>query len=302
MQTYDELPTEAQNEAARDLDTLGTGELLALMLDEERRVPDAVAAALPAVGAVVDRAVAALAGSGRIVYVGAGTSGRLGVVDAAECPPTFGTPPGRVVGLIAGGREAVFAAREGAEDDADAGAADVAALHVGPADLVIGIAASGVTPYVRGALTAAAAAGAGTALVTAGDPTGARADIVIRLATGPEVLAGSTRLKAGTATKIVLNLISTAAMVRTGRVYDNLMVDLRAGSAKLEARARRLVLQLTGVSEERARELLAAADGEVKTAVLMARAGLGPEEARGRLRAAGGFLRGALGEAGKEGS
>jgi N-acetylmuramic acid 6-phosphate etherase len=268
--------------------------MLRALLDAERKTPEVVAGALPEIERVVERAAAALREGGRIVYAGAGTSGRLGVLDAAECPPTFGVGADRVVGLIAGGREAVFAAREGAEDDEAAGAADLRAMAPGPADLVIGIAASGVTPWVRGALAAARAAGAATAFVTASEPRGIEADTVVRIPTGPEILAGSTRLKAGTATKLVLNLVSTGAMVRTGRVFGHRMVDLRAGSAKLRARAERLVRELTGLPSAGARDVLARAEGEVKTAVVMANRGLGPEEARKRLAEAGGFLRAAL--------
>jgi N-acetylmuramic acid 6-phosphate etherase len=247
----------------------------------------------------VDLAAGALASGGRIVYAGAGTSGRLGVLDAAECPPTFGIEPGRVVAIIAGGPEAVFRASEGAEDNIEAGASAIAALDPGPDDVVIGIAASGVTPWVRGVLVTARAAGAKTAFVTAGEPSVA-ADVVVRIETGPEVLAGSTRLKAGTATKLVLNMISTGAMVRTGRVYDNLMVDLRAGSAKLAARAERLVRALTGLDAGEAEAVLADANGEVKTAVVMARRGVSAVEARELLAAANGFLRAALGDSGEE--
>lgn len=294
MTTWADLPTERENPRARDLDRLAPAELLRVILEEERRVPEAVAGALPEIERVVRRAAEAIAGGGRIVYAGAGTSGRLGVLDASECPPTFGVEPDRVVGLIAGGREAVFAAREGAEDDRDRGAADAAVIAPAPADLFVGIAASGVTPWVRGVLAAAASAGAATALVTAGDPPADAADVVVRLATGPEVIAGSTRMKAGTATKIVLNMISTGAMVATGRVHDNLMVDLRAGSAKLRARAERLVAKLTGLGPDAAAAALAAAGGEVKPAVVMARTGDDLAGARRRLEAAGGFLRGAL--------
>ena len=294
--TSDDLPTERANPRGRGLDALPTRDLLAAILDEERRTPDAVGEALPEIERVVEMAAAALRAGGRIIYMGAGTSGRLGVLDASECPPTFGVAPGRVIGLIAGGREAVFAAREGAEDDREDGAAAVRSIEVGPADLVVGIAASGVTPWVHGALAAARAAGARTAFVTAGAPADGLADVVVRLATGPEILAGSTRLKAGTATKLVLNLISTGAMVRTGRVHDGLMVDLRAGSAKLRARAERLVRDLTGLAADEARDALARAGGEVKTAVLMARTGADADQARRRLAECGGFLRAALGE------
>jgi N-acetylmuramic acid 6-phosphate etherase len=216
------------------------------------------------------------------------------VLDAAECPPTFGTDPGQVVALIAGGPEAVFRAREGAEDDPDDGARALASLGPAGTDVVVGIAASGVTPWVRGVLAAAREAGAATALVTAGNPEEIPADEVIRLETGAEAVAGSTRLKAGTATKIVLNLLSTGAMVRLGKVHGNRMVDLRAGSEKLRRRALRLTAELTGREEGAAADLLAKAGGEVKTAVVMDRFGAGPDDARERLRRAGGFLRAAL--------
>jgi len=291
---YASLPTEQENPGSRDLDLLEAADLVRVMNEEDRRVPDAVAAALPSIAAVVDRASAALAADGRIVYVGAGTSGRLGVLDAAECPPTFGTDPSRVVALIAGGPEAVFRAREGAEDDRDAGAADLRALAPGPSDLVVGIAASGVTPYVHGALAAASEAGAATALVTAGDPAGAEVGTVVRLETGPEILAGSTRLKAGTATKMVLNMITTAAMVRIGKVHDNLMVDLRVGSAKLEDRAVRMVSRLAERPADEARALLESAEWEVKTAVVAGCLDVAAAEARDRIARAGGTLRAAL--------
>ena len=288
---YEELPTERVNPRTRGLDLLPTADLLRVIHEEDGSAFAAVGEALDEIGAVADLAANALAAGGRLLYVGAGTSGRLGVLDAAECPPTFGTDPSRVVGIVAGGPDAVFTAREGAEDDRRSGAEDLAALNPGPTDLVVGIAASGVTPYVRGALSAAREAGARRALVTAGDPEGAEAEVVIALFTGPEVIAGSTRMKAGTATKLVLNMISTAAMVRTGKVYENLMVDLKAGSAKLEHRAERLVREVAGLGGEAARDALARSDGEVKTAVVVARLGVTPVEARRRLADAGGFLR-----------
>ncbi len=271
-------------------------ELLGVIHEEDRRVPAAVERALPEIVAVAERAARALGGTGRLIYVGAGTSGRLGVLDAAECPPTFGTDPSRIVALIAGGREAVFRAQEGAEDDREAGGAELSSLGPGSEDLVVGITASGITPYVDGALAAAREAGASTALITAGDPRDGAADHVIRLGTGPEVLTGSTRMKAGTATKNVLNMISTGAMVAIGKVHDNLMVDVKAGSKKLRQRAIRLVEDLTGLCPDDSSDALDRAGGEVKTAVVAHQLGLSPEESRHRIHLSGGHLRLALGE------
>jgi N-acetylmuramic acid 6-phosphate etherase len=232
---------------------------------------------------------------GRIVFAGAGTSGRLGVIEAAECPPTFGTDPRRITAVIAGGTDAVFAAREGAEDDAKAGAR--AAARLGRRDILIGISASSVTAFVRGALEQARRRGATTVLITCAGrlPGRAVADVVVAIDTGPEVLTGSTRLKAGSATKAVLNAITTAAMVQLGKTYGNLMVDLRPGSAKLHDRARRIVAQLGDVDERKAAHLLRSAAGETKTAIVMARLSLSAEDARARLEDAAGQLRKALG-------
>ena len=230
------------------------------------------------------------------MYVGAGTSGRLGVLDAAECPPTFGTDPETVVGLIAGGREAMFAAQEGAEDREDAGAADVDALGVGPLDVVCGIAASRRTPYVVGAVARARDLGARTLFVTCNPRSQFTLDVDVAICpdVGPEVLMGSTRMKSGTATKLVLNMISTAAMVRLGKVYENLMVDLKLTNAKLVERARRIVMLATGCSYAEAAETLADADDHVKTALVMRLAGVDADDARRRLGVADGFVRGAL--------
>ncbi len=229
---------------------------------------------------------------GDVLFAGAGTSGRLGVLEAAECPPTFGTSPRRIRAAIAGGRRAVFAAREGVEDRAAEGRRIASALR--PGDLLIGISASSVTPYVRGALAAARARGARTVLLTCAGPGRSLtrlADLVLALDTGPEVLAGSTRLKAGSATKAVLNAMTTAAMARLGKVFESWMVDLRPGSTKLRDRATRIVAAAGRVSRRRAAQLLRAAGGEAKTAIVMARRGLPAPAARARLRAARGHLR-----------
>jgi N-acetylmuramic acid 6-phosphate etherase len=238
--------------------------------------------------------VGALSRRGRLIFVGAGTSGRLGVIEAAECPPTFDTPPSLVQAVIAGGRRTVFRSAEGAEDDGPDGARQIR-RRVRPGDVVVGIAASGVTPFVRGALKEARRRGAATALVTCNPQVPASAArVVIALAVGPEVLTGSTRLKAGTATKLALNTLTTASFARLGKVYGNRMVDLRPRSAKLRARALRLVVLLGRVSPREAEGLLKASGASAKVAIAMARLGVDAKEARRRLKAAAGSLRTAL--------
>jgi N-acetylmuramic acid 6-phosphate etherase len=268
--------------------------VVALLIDEDRRALTAAARQRSSIARAAALAADTLAAGGRIVFLGAGTSGRLGVLEAAECPPTFGTDPDRIRAVMAGGRGAVFEAVEGAEDRAGDGAREGRRLR--PRDLLVGISASSVTPFVRGALAAARGRGAATALVTCAPAPGLRrlADVVIAVRTGPEVLTGSTRLKAGSATKAVLNALTTAAMVRLGKAYENLMVDLRPTSAKLEDRMRRIVAAAARVPPREAARLLAAADGEVKTAIVMGRLGLTPKEARRSLAAARGHIRAAL--------
>ena len=291
---YARLPTERPDPATRRLDRLDARSIARLMNRADRAAVRAVGRAARPLARAVDLVAAALARGGRLVFVGAGTSGRLGVLEAAECPPTFGTPPGLVRAVMAGGRASVFRAAEGAEDDARAGAREIR-RHARRGDVVVGVAASGVTPFVRAALAAARARGAATVLVTC-NPTVPRsaARVVVALAVGPEVLAGSTRLKAGTATKLALNTLTTAAFVRLGKVYGNRMVDLQPRSAKLRARARRLVVELGRVAERDAARLLAAAGGRAKPAIVMARLGVDAREARRRLATAQGFLRRAL--------
>ena len=272
--TQDAAPaTETVRADWAGIDRLPTLDLLHLMNAEDRTVPAAVAGQLAAIAAVVDAAAARMARGGRLVYAGAGTAGRLGVLDAAECPPTFGTDPGLVVGLIAGGRTAVTEAVEGAEDRTDLAEADVAALGLTPADTLVGVSASGRTPYPLAAVRAARAAGALTVGLACnrGSALAAAADLGIEVEVGPEVLAGSTRLKAGTAQKLVLNLLSTALMVRLGRTYGNLMVDLRATNAKLRDRARRIVADATGADEDAVRRALAATDGRLRDALELPR-------------------------------
>ncbi|MFJ4094851.1 N-acetylmuramic acid 6-phosphate etherase [Kitasatospora sp. NPDC089913] len=296
MENTDRPVTEAARPEWAGIDRMDTPELLRLLNAEDRTVAGAVARELPRIAVVVDAVAARMRRGGRLVYAGAGTAGRLGVLDASECPPTFGTDPGLVVGLIAGGPAALVRAVEGAEDRPELAVADLAALALTPEDTVVGVSASGRTPYTVAAVRDARRAGAlGVGLAgTAGSPLVAAAELGIEVETGPEVLAGSTRLKAGTAQKLVLNLISTAVMVRLGRTYGNLMVDVRAGNAKLRERARRIVADITGADEETARRALAATGGDAKAAVLVVLAGVGAPTAARLLTAADGHLREAL--------
>ncbi|GAC1303762.1 MAG: N-acetylmuramic acid 6-phosphate etherase [Vulcanimicrobiaceae bacterium] len=289
------VPTEAINAETRDLDTLATEDLVALFAREQRAAADAVTAVTPAIAGAIDAIVERLRAGGSLHYVGAGTSGRLAMLDAAECPPTFGTPPELVVAHVAGGLPALLRAVEGAEDDAAAGAAEMRRSIVA-ADAVVGISASGGAPYVLAALAAARALGALTVGITSVPRSRLACEVELAIVplTGAEPLAGSTRLKAGTAQKLVLNALSTGTMIRLGRVYENVMVDVSATNAKLRARALRLVREIARVDDERARALLAAADGNVKTAIAMSVGGVDAAQARARLAAAGGFLRAIL--------
>ncbi|MBI5211078.1 MAG: N-acetylmuramic acid 6-phosphate etherase [Elusimicrobia bacterium] len=292
---YAGLPTERPNPRSRGLDLRNTLEIVRIISREDARVPAAVFREAGAIAKAADAVAAALARGGGLVLVGAGTSGRIAVMEAAECPPTFNTGPGQVRAVMAGGRMSVFRSKEGAEDDAAAGRKAAAAFK--KEDVVIGVAASGITTFVRAALRAARNKGCTTVLVTSnGRPPGRPAGIVIAPDVGPEVVAGSTRLKSGTAAKLVLNAVTTAAMVRLGKVYDRWMVDLKPTSRKLRMRGVRIVSDLGGVSSRRAEALFAEAGGSVKTAIVMARQGCGLACARARLAAAGGALRRALGE------
>jgi N-acetylmuramic acid 6-phosphate etherase len=291
-----DLATEARHDASARLDRSSTEDVVALLLAEDRFGLERAEACRGAIARAAKRVADALAAGGSLILAGAGTSGRLGVLEAAECPPTFGTAPEQVRAVIAGGDQAVFRSREGAEDDDDAGRAAVAAS--GRDDVVLAISASAVTAFARGALEGARARGAATILLTCADGRGLEslADLVVALDTGPEILTGSTRLKAGSATKAALNAITTAAMARLGKTYENLMVDLRVGSEKLRDRARRIVATAGRVSIDDAERVLAAAGGEVKTAIAMARLAVDAAEARRRLAASGGHLWRALGE------
>jgi N-acetylmuramic acid 6-phosphate etherase len=289
------LVTEAHRADLMDLDERPTEEVVRLMVGEEAAVAAAVEAAAPAIAAGADAIAERLAGGGRLFYAGAGTAGRMGVLDAAECGPTFGTTD-EIQALLAGGEAALVTPREGAEDDRESAGADLAARRLGPGDAVVAISASGRTPYALGALDHARSVGALAVALACNpeSPLAADADLAIEVVVGPEVITGSTRLKAGTAQKLVLNAISTAVMVRLGRTYGNLMVDVRGGSAKLADRSVRIVALATGRPREEAEAALAAAGGEVKTAIVALLADLDPDAARARLTSAAGVVRRAL--------
>ena len=291
-----DLETEGINSATADLDRLSPLEMVTLMNAADAEVVAAVKDVLLDIALAVEEVAGRLRGGGRLIYVGAGTSGRLGVLDASECPPTFSTPPEMVVGLIAGGDAALRSAVEEAEDRPEAGEEDIEDLSVGAQDAVVGITASGRTPYVLGAVRRARRHGALTVGITCnrGTPLEALTDITITPLVGPEVIAGSTRLKAGTATKMVLNMLSTGAMVSLGKTYGNLMVDLRATSGKLRDRAHRILQTSTGLQSEDAMAHLQAADGELKTAIVTALTGLSPADARRELASHGGNIRALL--------
>lgn len=296
---HDARLTERRNPRSGHLDTLPPAGIVDLINAEDAGVAPAVARAGPEIARTIELVERAFRAGGRLVYVGAGTSGRLGVLDAAECPPTYGTPPGMVVAVIAGGSEALVRSVEGAEDDVGAAEAEMDARGVGPDDVVLGIAASATTPYVRAALGRAQARGAATVFLSCSEPPAVlrdSCDVCITVLVGPEVVTGSTRMKAGTATKLVLNTITTGAMVRLGKVYGNLMVDLRAWNAKLVDRAERIVMETTGAERAAARAAIEAAGGGVKRAIVMLRRGVGPEEADRLLDASGGFLRAVVGD------
>ncbi len=271
MNDRSHLLTEQRLAESMSLDAMDLEQAVRVMNQQDLRAVQAVGLEAAHIARAVELVVSALRNEGRLIYVGAGTSGRLGVLDASECPPTFRTDPQRVQGIIAGGEAAMFRAQEGAEDRDEDGAAQMDAKAVGPRDVVVGIAAGGTTPFVHGALRRAAARGAKTVFLSCVQPVPNEpaVDVVIRPLTGPEVLTGSTRLKAGTATKLVLNTLSTLAMVQLGKVYENLMVDLRATNAKLRDRATRIVATLTGLEREAAARLLSDADGHVKLAIVM---------------------------------
>lgn len=295
----DPRATEQRNPRSEKIDVASSLEIVDIMNGEDATIAAVVHGQREQIARAIDLIVEAFKGGGRLVYVGAGTSGRLGVLDASECPPTFRVPPTMVVGVIAGGYSALVKSAEGAEDDVNAGGAAMDTAGVSRQDVVVGIAASGTTPYVRMALARAQTIGAKTVLVTCAAPPKVLAEtceVVINPVVGPEVLTGSTRLKAGTATKLVLNTLTTGAMIRLGKVYGNLMVDMMALSAKLHDRGERIVMECCGVSREEARAAIGRADGSVKLAIVMVRRKVDAATARRLLDAAGGFVRPVVGD------
>jgi len=286
--------TERRNPRTAEIDLASALDIVDLIAAEDRGVPDAVASQREALARAVEIAEDVFRRNGHLYYIGAGTSGRLGVLDASECPPTFGVEPELVQGIIAGGAPALTRAQEGAEDRPEDGAAEMDTRAVGPDDFVVGIAASGTTPYVHGALARARERGARTAIVACTPPPESvlrLADVAIVPIVGPEVVTGSTRMKAGTATKLVLNTITTGAMIRVGKTYGNLMVDLRASNAKLRDRSERILGEVCGVTREEARALLERAGQRVKTAIVMQKLRVDRGEAERRLAGAGGVIR-----------
>ena len=292
------LATEQRNPYSRDIDRASVREILEIINTEDHRVPIAVRREIPYIEQAVEIVVEAFRNDGRLIYIGAGTSGRLGILDASEMPPTFGTPPEMVQGLIAGGREAVFRSQEGAEDKEEDGARDLReVLDLKPEDVVCGIAASRRTPYVVGGVKYGHEIGCKTLYVTCNPRSEfdiSEVDVAICPVVGPEVVMGSTRMKSGTAQKLTLNMITTASMVRIGKVYENMMIDLQMTSQKLEERSKRTVMTVTGVGYEEAVSVLEQVDGHVKTAIVMILGDVSASEARQRLDAADGFVREAL--------
>jgi N-acetylmuramic acid 6-phosphate etherase len=298
------LSTEQRNPASMDIDARSISEILRIINTEDKKVAIAVEGEIEFIGKAVEIVVHSLKSGGRLLYAGAGTSGRLGVLDAAECPPTYGTPPEMVQGMIAGGDKAMFRSQEGAEDKQENGARDIDERGVNKKDVVCGIAASLRTPYVIGAVKRAKQLGAKTLYVTT-NPRGRFyspeftevaqvVDVAICPEVGPEVIMGSTRMKSGTAQKLVLNMITTATMVRLGKVYENMMIDLQMTNQKLRERSKRIVMTITGVGYEEAADYLEKAEGHVKTALVMIKAGVDRDEAQRRLQQADGFVRAAI--------
>jgi N-acetylmuramic acid 6-phosphate etherase len=293
------LQTEQKNPKSADIDLVTTKEILEIINSEDMFVAKAVQKELPNIERAVDIIAEAFKSGGRLFYVGAGTSGRLGILDAAECPPTFGVNPEMVQGIIAGARDAVFQAQEGAEDNHENGAKEIIIRNINPPDVVCGIAASGRTPFVKGAMEEAIKKGCKTIILTTVthqkvEELGVIADVVICPNVGPEVLAGSTRMKSGTAQKMVLNMLTTASMIKLGKTYGNVMVDLQLTNAKLKERAKKIIMSITGINYDDAEQYLNESEGHVKTAIVMIKAGVKKEEAQKMLKNADGFVRKAL--------
>lgn len=290
------LTTEARSPRSMDIDTKDTIEILTTLNNEDKKVAFAVEMELSHIAAAVAIVVDALKKNGRLFYIGAGTSGRIGVQDAAECPPTFGSDPETIQGLMAGGKPALFKAQEGIEDDEENGANNIMAHGISPDDVVCGIAASRRTPYAVGAIKKARQLGAKTIFITTNPRSDFDLEVNVSICpeVGPEIIMGSTRMKSGTAQKMILNMISTAVMIRRGKVYGNMMVDLQMTNKKLEERSKRTIMTITGVSYEKAEQVLKKAEGHVKTAVVMIQANLGVKEARKRLESTHGFVRQAI--------
>jgi len=295
---WQSLPTEQINPASLAIDKTPVRDIIDLMVNEDKKVVSAVHKEREKIAHGIEIITQALRKGGRVIFVGAGTSGRLGVVESAEMPPTFGTPPRIVQGIMAGGQEAVFQAKEGVEDNYEEGGRSIARLHLSARDVVIGVSASGITPFVRGALTRGRKAGARIIFVTCwpGSELQNFVDLLIAPSVGPEIIAGSTRLKAGTATKMVLNMLTTISMIKWGKTYGNLMVDVRTGSEKLKDRAKRILGVVTGLEPEAAESLLKRARWNVKAAIVMQKAGLTLPQAVKRLRDADNLVREAIGE------
>ncbi|CAG7619178.1 N-acetylmuramic acid 6-phosphate etherase [Paenibacillus solanacearum] len=296
LQQLSQLTTEQVNERTRQVDQLSTEQILTLINDEDRQIPDVIRGLIPNITIAVDYIVEAFQRGGRLFYVGAGTSGRIGILDASECPPTYGTPPSMVQGLIAGGFKAVKDPVEGAEDNEELGASDMDVNHIGPNDVVVGIAASGRTPYVLGAMKRAKALGAKVVGVcnNLGTPMVGLADVLLEAVVGPEVVLGSTRMKAGTSQKLILNMLTTTSMIRMGKVYGNLMVDLSPSNVKLVHRAKRIIRLATGAADEAIERAYAESNGQVKTAIVMLLGNAGFEAAQQALDETGGFVSKAL--------
>lgn len=304
FQQLEGIATEQRNPSSMDIDARSTAEILTLINSEDKLVASAVEKELTYVEKAIAIVVNAFKGGGRLIYAGAGTSGRLGVLDAVECPPTFGTDPDMIQGIIAGGRESMFRAQEGVEDSIEGGEADIVGLKVTHADVVVGIAASLRTPYVMGAVRQAKKLGAKTIFITTNPREKLYSkehsnlnqfiDVAICPSVGPEVIMGSTRMKSGTAQKMILNMITTTSMIQLGKIYENMMIDLQMTNEKLRERSKRIIMLITGIGYEEAEKYLQEAEGKVKTALVMIETGANKEDAKERLRLAGGFVRKAI--------